>query len=120
MNEHAANGSLAGFFGNDGNTPNLCFAKDFTARLIDCGMAKRVPDENSKIVQGSVRASVRSTSRRPAFGTPGYMSPEYSRNMNDGTRCPYIAAYDAYSIGIVVIELILGCLSGGQSARNGM
>ncbi|KAI2493977.1 hypothetical protein MHU86_20551 [Fragilaria crotonensis] len=29
-----------------------------------------------------------------------------------------MAAYDVYSIGIVLVELILGCLNGVQSTRN--
>ena len=29
-------------------------------------------------------------------------------------------AYDVYSIGVVMVELILGCVMGGQSTRNGM
>ena len=39
----------------------------------------------------------------------------------EGTPCPYyIAAFDVFSIGVVIVELILGCLINGQSTRNGM
>jgi serine/threonine protein kinase len=155
--EYATNGSLDGFFRDDGNrarlpadtrlsimfelvravhflhtggcagwkvfhrdikSANICLSEDFTARLIDCGMAKFVPDENSDM--SPVTPSVRSTNGGPAFGTPGYMCPEYSRKKFEGIPCPYIAAFDVFSIGVVMVELILGCLIGGQSTRNGM
>ncbi|KAI2492674.1 serine/threonine kinase [Fragilaria crotonensis] len=106
-------------FHRDIKSANICLAEDFTARLIDCGLAKFVPDENPNIVPGSVIPSVRSTTGGPAFGTPGYMCPEYVKKKSRGRSCPYIAAFDVYSIGIVMVELILGCLIGGQSTRNG-
>ncbi|KAI2494865.1 serine/threonine kinase [Fragilaria crotonensis] len=106
-------------FHRDIKSANICLAEDFTARLIDCGLAKFVPDENLNIVPGSVIPSVRSTTGGPAFGTPGYMCPEYVKKKGMGKSCPYIAAFDVYSIGIVMVELILGCLINGQSTRNG-
>ena len=160
--EYAANGSLAGFFSDDGNrarlsadirlsimfqlvravhflhtggckvagkgwkvfhrdikSANICLAEDFTVRLIDCGLAKFVPDDNRNALPGSVAPSVKSTSRDGTFGTPGYMCPEYSKMKTRGRPCSYIAAYDVYSIGVVLVELILGCSNGGQSTRNG-
>ena len=75
----------------DIKSANICLAEDFTARLIDCGLAKFVPDENSKVLPGSVTASLRSRTGGPAFGTPGYMCREYSRKMCDDGSCPYIA-----------------------------
>jgi hypothetical protein len=35
-----------------------------------------------------------------------------------GRPCPYIAAYDVYSIGVVIVALILESLNGGQAIRN--
>ena len=64
----------------DIKSADICLAEDFTARLIDCGLAMFVPDENSKIISGPVTALVWNTSGVPAFGTPGYMCLEYSRN----------------------------------------
>ncbi|KAI2492671.1 serine/threonine kinase [Fragilaria crotonensis] len=63
-------------FHRDIKSANICLAEDFTARLIDCGLAKFVPDENLNIVPGSVIPSVRSTTGGHAFGTRGYMCPE--------------------------------------------
>ena len=38
----------------------------------------------------------------------------------EGIPCPNIAAFDVFFIGVVIVELILGCMIGGQSTRNGM
>ncbi|KAI2503234.1 serine/threonine kinase [Fragilaria crotonensis] len=107
-------------FHRDIKSANICLAEDFTPRLIDCGLAKFVRDDNANANPGVVTPSVNSTRRDGTFGTPGYMCPEYVRKKFEGTSCPYIAAYDVYSIGVVLVELILGCLTGGQSTRNGM
>ncbi|KAI2503197.1 serine/threonine kinase [Fragilaria crotonensis] len=159
--EYATNGSLAGFFVDDGSrarlsaatrlsimfelvravhflhtggckvkgkgwkvfhrdikSANICLADDFTPRLIDCGLAKFVPDDNSNATPGPLTVSLRSNTVGLAFGTPGYMCPEYLRKKGRGLPCPYIAAFDVFSIGVVLVELILGCLNGGQLIRN--
>jgi hypothetical protein len=46
------------------------------------------------------------------------MCPEYFKKKGRGLPCPYIAAYDVYSIGVVLVEIILGCLNAGQSTRH--
>jgi serine/threonine protein kinase len=150
--EYAANGSLAGFFSDDGNrarlsadirlsimfqfvravhflhtggckvagkgwkvfhrdikSANICLAEDFTARLIDCGLTKFVQDEDSDVTPGPFQVSLQ----------PGYLCPEYLRKKARGLPCPYIAAYDVYAIGVVLVELILGCLNGVRTMRNG-
>ncbi|KAI2494577.1 hypothetical protein MHU86_19947 [Fragilaria crotonensis] len=42
------------------------------------------------------------------------MCPEYYEKKCRGLPCPYIAAYDVFSIGVVLVELILGCLNDPQ------
>ncbi|KAI2493975.1 serine/threonine kinase [Fragilaria crotonensis] len=101
-------------FHRDIKSANICLAEDFTPRLIDCGLAKFVRDSNA--TPGAV--TLKSTNRNGTFGTPGYMCPEYSRKKGAGHPCPYIAAYDVYSIGVVMVELVLGSLTGGQSTQN--
>ena len=83
----------------------FCLEEGVTARLIDRGWPTLYLMTKAEVLH---------------FELQGYMCPEYSRNKYEGTPCPYIAAYDVYSIGVVMVELILGCLIGGQSARNGM
>ncbi|KAI2493549.1 serine/threonine kinase [Fragilaria crotonensis] len=97
----------------DIKSANICLTEDFTARIIDCGLAKFVC-EDEKALPGSVTPSVRNSSGGNAFGTPGYICPMYARG-----GCSFMAACDVYSIGVVMVELILGCLNGGQSTRNG-
>ncbi|KAI2489119.1 serine/threonine kinase [Fragilaria crotonensis] len=106
-------------FHRDIKSANICLANDFTPRLIDCGLAVLVSDNISKTAFGSSTVNLRSTFGGPAFGTPGYMCPEYFRKKGRGLPCPYIAAYDVYSIGVVLVELILGCLNARQSTRFG-
>lgn len=97
----------------DIKSANICLTEDFTARLIDCGLAKFVRDDE-KALSASVTPSVLNSSGGNAFGTPGYICPMYARG-----GCSFMAACDVYSIGVVMVELVLGCLNGGQSARNG-
>ncbi len=155
--EYAANGSLDGFFKDDGmrarlpadmrlsimfeltravhflhtggcdgwivfhrdiKSANICLAGDFTARLVDCGLAKFVPEEHSNTTPKPVTASITNTNGTPVFGTRGYICPEYLRwNSGGGPPSPFRPAYDVYSIGVVLVELVLGCLTGGK--RNG-
>ncbi|KAI2491606.1 serine/threonine kinase [Fragilaria crotonensis] len=157
--EHAANGSLAGFFTDDGNrarlsadmrlsimfqlvravhflhtggcrgwkvfhrdikSANICLAEDFTPRLIDCGLAKFVPDENSNANPQPVTVTIGNTIGERVFGTRGYMCPEYLRKKSEGSPCPYVAAYDVFSVGVVMVELISGCSTNGQPNSTGV
>ena len=104
-------------FHRDIKSADIRLAADFTGRLIGCGLAKFVPDDNSNIIPGLGTQSVAITNGGHTFGTSGYMCPEYVGK--NGLPCPCIAAFYMYSIGIVMVELILGCLIGGQSTRNG-
>ena len=106
-------------FHRDIKSANICLAEDFTARLTGFGVSecvpdetsniipKFVPDETSKVIPGSILLSTEGD----IFGTPGYMCPEYSREMLMWSECPFIPAYDVFSIGIVMAELILGRLN---------
>ncbi|KAI2491617.1 serine/threonine kinase [Fragilaria crotonensis] len=154
--EYAANGSLDGFFKDDGTrsrlpadkrlmimfelaravhflhtgkagwkvfhrdikSANICLAGDFTARLIDCGLAKFVPDEDSSLNPEPGSIILSGSSEGPAFGTVGYMCPEYLMKKAKGFRCRFIAAYDVYSIGVVMAELVLGRLNGQPRNRE--
>ena len=97
----------------DIKSANICLAEDFTARLIDCGLAKFVPNDN-RSSPSETTASVMNSSAGAVFGTAGCMCPKYSKG-----RFPFEAACDVYSIGVVMVELIKGSLNDGQSSRNG-
>ena len=105
-------------FHRDIKSDNVCLVDDFTPRLIDCGLAIFVCDDNSSVVPESFPVSLLDNTHERVCGTPGYICPEYFGKKWRGLPCPYIAAYDVYSIGVVLVELILGCLNGVRSTRN--
>ncbi|KAI2499332.1 serine/threonine kinase [Fragilaria crotonensis] len=97
-------------FHRDIKSANICVADDLTPRLIDCGQAEYVPDESSSDTPGSFSVFVRNKTAGPVFGTAGYICPEFARMQLEGISCPYIPAFDVFSIGVVMVEIILGCL----------
>jgi serine/threonine-protein kinase PBS1 len=56
-------------FHRDIKSANICLAEDFTARLIDCGLAKFVPDENNASPSDSIIQT--GPTEGPTFGTRG-------------------------------------------------
>ena len=91
-------------FHRDIKSANICLERNYTAKLIDCGLAKFVPVDDS-ISTSAIPISVRNTSHGGVFGTPGYICPWYSRGNKE-----FEASCDVYSFGIVMIELVTGCL----------
>ena len=100
------------FFHRDIKPANICLGTDFTAKLIDCGLAKFVEDPQGTNA-GSIRRSLVKSSGPVVFGTPGYICPWYGK----GTKS-YESACDVYSFGLVMLELITGCLQNGQSGDH--
>jgi hypothetical protein len=47
------------------------------------------------------------------------MCPEYARKKFEGTPCPYIAAFDVFSIGVVMVGADFG-MPDGWARRHGM
>jgi serine/threonine protein kinase len=111
-------GGCKGFnlYHRDIKSANICLSEKFTAQLIDCGLAKFVPIDKDASTKASI---VNFHSSEIIFGTRGYMCPEYVYKKSRGLQFTYQPACDVYSIGVVMVELILGCLIGGQSSRNG-
>ena len=100
----------------DIKSANICLSEDFTAQLIDCGLAKFVPIDGSPSTTTSV---TNYHSLGNIFGTPGYMCPEYLYKKIKGLNYEYQPACDVYSMGVVMVELILGCLIAGRSSQSG-
>ena len=90
-------------FHRDIKSANICLERNYTAKLIDCGLAKFVPVNDSSSISG-IPFSVRNTSGSAIFGTPGYICPWYSRGHKT-----FEASCDVFSFGIVMIKLVTGC-----------
>ena len=101
-------------FHRDIKSGNICLTQDYTAKLIDCGLAKFVPDSSGDAIQGTVTPTMLKSSGAAVFGTPGYICPVYSRGQSQ-----YTAACDVFAVGVVFAELLVGSLQGGQSSRSG-
>ena len=81
----------------DMKAANIAIMDDYTAKIIDCGLSKYVPETSLEGLSMHSSASSR-------HGTVGYMCPWYcKRNMPYDSRC------EVYSFGIVLLELITGC-----------
>jgi serine/threonine protein kinase len=98
-----------GLLHRDLKSANVCLGKDFTAKLIDCGLGKLVDDTD----RGPESFVMSSGSQ--VFGSNGYICPWYSK----GGNRKYEPACDVYSIGIVLFEVITGCLQLSQSTGQG-
>ena len=96
-------------FHRDIQSANIWLSENYTARLMDCGLAQLVPIISNASTTSSVVNGL------SPFGSRGYMCPEYLRNANLGR---YEAAYDVYSVGVVMMELILGHLIGESSFND--
>ena len=96
-------------FHRDIKSANICLDQNYTAKLIDYGLAKFVLVDDSNETSAN-SFSVQITSNGGVFGSRGYMCPWYSRG---GKK--FEASCDVYSFGIVMIELVTGCLQNDKT-----
>ena len=92
-------------FHGDIKSANICLKKDFTALLIDCGVASYAPYYDSELTTNLMH-----TSGIGDKGTPGYICPTYAENLALERTQTYTGAMDVYSFGIVLVELFTGML----------
>lgn len=87
----------------DIKSANIVLAENFTAKLIDCGLAKFVREsKDGRISKTSIK------------GTEGYMCPAYER----GRLEQYEAACDIFSFGNVLAELWCGRLQNHKKSES--
>ena len=98
------------FFHRDIQSENIYLTKHYKAQLMDCGLAKFVPTDSSTSTTMLVM------NYPPA--THVYMDPKFLENANTNPYS-YQASYDVYSMGVVMVELIVGCLIVGQPSKHG-
>jgi hypothetical protein len=83
----------------DVKSGNVMITDDFTAKLIDCGLSKYVPEQGA-----DAGFSVAATMRDMRFGTAQYMCPCYVADGDYSTRS------EIFSLGLVIAELLTGRL----------
>jgi len=106
---HTGTKDNLGLFHRDIKSANICLDQNYTAKLIDCGLAKFVLVDES-IETNKNFFSVQITSTDGVFGTPGCRCPWYSKGGKT-----FEASCDVYSFGIVMIELVTGCLQNDRT-----
>ena len=87
---------------------NICLDTNYTAKLIDCGLAKfDVAMGGGTVVRRNISMAETLIINTAQFvmGTSGYMCPHYAKGFVE-----YQAECDVYSFGVVMLELITGSL----------
>ncbi|KAL7565906.1 hypothetical protein ACA910_021491 [Epithemia clementina (nom. ined.)] len=97
---HVGGSGITKCFHRDIKSANICLTRDLTAKVIDCGLAKFVTDEQTNV----------SISSCPK-GTKGYTCPKY----DSGVLLHYEEACDIFSFGVVMAELWTGKLQNHRS-----
>jgi serine/threonine protein kinase len=78
---------------------NVALTQAFVPKIIDCGLAKYVPEIKMESIHSATGAR---------FGTVGYMCPKYCKTAN----LTYDAKCEVYAFGILLLELISGHVQG--------
>jgi len=99
-------------FHRDVKASNVCLKRNFTALLIDCGVAKITP-----AVDAAATMTLMETTGNGMRGTPGYICPDYSNRFMQGGSYKYSSANDVFSLGVVMTEIFTGVLQ--NSLKNG-
>jgi serine/threonine protein kinase len=95
----------------DIKSATIYLTKDFAPRLIVCGQATYVEDEHNAFPSQTTKQT--GSTEGPAIGHIGNTCPEYTTKEAQQIECDYIpAAFDVYSIGLVMAELIIGHVNG--------
>jgi serine/threonine protein kinase len=92
-------------FHRDVKSANIVLCEGFRPKLIDCGLAKLLTDEQTEAKAKGKSIFTMGASAKGALGTPAYSCPKYLQNQKYGERS------ELYSFGVVALEVIVGKLT---------
>jgi serine/threonine protein kinase len=92
-------------FHRDVKSANIVLCEGFRPKLIDCGLAKLLTDEQTDAKAKGKSIFTMGASMKGALGTPAYSCPKYLQNHKYGEKS------ELYSFGVVVLEMIVGKLT---------
>jgi serine/threonine protein kinase len=92
-------------FHRDVKSANIVLCDGFRPKLIDCGLAKLLTDEQAEAKAKGQSIFTMGASVKGALGTPAYSCPKYFQSGKYGEKS------ELYSFGVVVLEVIVGKLT---------
>ncbi len=97
-------------FHRDVKSANIVLTADLRPKLIDCGLAKYVPEHANA---GSIMPSL--MDHRGIIGTQAYLCPAYV----SGKARPFEARCEVFSFGLVMAEVLTGKIQGSHGVDHG-
>ena len=89
-----------GIYHRDVKSGNIALDEDYRAVLLDCGLSKYIPEDETG------KGTAKSSTGGRVFGTPGYICESY-----EASKCKYDTCCEVFSFGVVLGELLSGQLS---------
>jgi serine/threonine-protein kinase len=94
----------AGIIHRDMKPENIMIRPDWIVKVLDFGLAKLTAHESRDIDTEAPTKAILKTDPGTVVGTVVYMSPEQARGI------PVDARTDIFSVGVVLYEMVAGCL----------
>ncbi|MBA2524562.1 MAG: serine/threonine protein kinase [Pyrinomonadaceae bacterium] len=103
----------AGIIHRDMKPENIMIRRDGIVKVLDFGLAKLTAHESADVNAEAPTKAIIKTDPGTVLGTAIYMSPEQARGI------PVDARTDIFSIGVVLYEMVAGCVpfSGSTSSE---
>ena len=99
-----ATAHAAGIIHRDIKPENIMIRRDGIVKVLDFGLAKLTAHETAEVNAEAPTKAILKTDPGTVHGTAVYMSPEQARGI------PVDARTDIFSVGVVLYEMVAGCL----------